>query len=52
MRLEAGMTPSALAEKVGAPREMIANLEAGKIEPQSDVIERIAVALGRRPDLA
>jgi len=48
MRLEAGLTPVALAEKVGVPREVVANLEAGKIEPQTDLIERIAIALGRR----
>jgi DNA-binding XRE family transcriptional regulator len=48
MRLEAGLTPAALAERVGVPREVVANLEAGKIEPRSDLIERVAVALGRR----
>ena len=48
MRLEAGLTPAALAEKVGVPREVVANLEAGKIEPQTDLIEHIAIALGRR----
>jgi DNA-binding XRE family transcriptional regulator len=48
MRLEAGLTPAALAEKVGVSRELVAELEAGKIEPQTDLIEHIAVALGRR----
>src|SRR5207244_3135467 len=48
MRLEAGLTPVALAEKVGVSGEVIANLEAGKIEPQSDLIEHIAIVLGRR----
>src|SRR5438045_2831020 len=48
MRLEAGLTPAALAEKVGVSRDVVANLEAGKIEPQSDLIEHIAIALGRR----
>ncbi len=48
MRLEAGLTPAALAEKVGVRREVVADLEAGKIEPQSDLVERVAVALGRR----
>ena len=48
MRLEARLTPAALAEKVGVRREMIADLEAGKIEPRSDLIEQIVVALGRR----
>ena len=48
MRLEAGQTPAALAERVGAPLQVVADLEAGKIEPRSDSIERVAVALGRR----
>jgi DNA-binding XRE family transcriptional regulator len=48
MRLEAGLTPAALAEKVGVSQEMIANLEAGKIEPQTDLIQHIAGVLGRR----
>jgi DNA-binding XRE family transcriptional regulator len=48
MRLEAGLTPATLAEKVGVPRQVLANLEAGKIEPRTDLIEHIAVALGRR----
>jgi DNA-binding XRE family transcriptional regulator len=48
MRLEAGLTPAALAEKVGVAREVVSTLEAGKIEPRIDLIEHIAVALGRR----
>jgi DNA-binding XRE family transcriptional regulator len=48
MRLAAGLTPVALAEKVGVPREVVVNLEAGKSEPQTDLIEHIALALGRR----
>ena len=48
MRLEAGLTPAALAEKVGMSQEVIANLEAGKIEPQTDLIQHIAGILGRR----
>jgi DNA-binding XRE family transcriptional regulator len=48
MRLEAGLTPAALAEKVGVPREVVADLEAGKIEPPNDLIEHIAIVLGRR----
>jgi hypothetical protein len=48
MRLEAGLIPAALAETVGAPRQVDADLEAGKIEPWSDWIERAAVALGLR----
>ncbi len=48
MRLEAGLTPAALAEKVGVPRETVADLETGKIEARSDLIEHVAIALGRR----
>jgi DNA-binding XRE family transcriptional regulator len=48
MRLEAGLTPAALAERVGVSREVIADLEAGKTEPQADLIEHIAGVLGRR----
>ncbi len=47
MRLEAGQSRVALAEKAGVTREAIADLEAGKIEPQIDLIEDIAIALGR-----
>lgn len=48
MRLEAGLTPAALAERLGVSRQIVANLEAGKIEPGSDLIEQVAVALGKR----
>jgi transcriptional regulator with XRE-family HTH domain len=48
MRQEAGRAPPAPAEKVGVPRETVADLEAGKGEPRSDLIEHVAVALGRR----
>ena len=48
MRLEAELTSAALAERVGVSRQIIASLEAGKIEPGSDLIERVAVALSRR----
>ena len=48
MRIEAGLTPAAFAENLGVPREVVTNLEAGKIEPSTDLIEHIAVVLGRR----
>ena len=47
MWLDAAPT-AALTEKVGVPREVVANLEAGKIEPRSDLIEHVAIVLGRR----
>ncbi len=48
MRLEAGLTPAALAEKVGVPRGTVVDLEAGRIEPRSDLIEHVAITLGRQ----
>jgi DNA-binding XRE family transcriptional regulator len=48
MRLEANLTAAALAERIGVTRDVVANLEAGKIEPHADLIENIAIALGRR----
>jgi DNA-binding XRE family transcriptional regulator len=48
MRLEAGLTPVALAAKVGVPQDVVIKLEAGQIEPQTDLIEHIALALGKR----
>jgi DNA-binding XRE family transcriptional regulator len=48
MRLDAGLTPAAVAEKVGVSQELIAKLEAGEIEPQTDLIQHIAGVLGRR----
>jgi DNA-binding XRE family transcriptional regulator len=47
MRLEANLTRAALAEKAGVTREMLADLELGKIEPQTALIENIALALGK-----
>ena len=44
----ASLTPAAFAEKVGVSQEVVANLETGKIEPQADLIEHIAIVLGRR----
>jgi len=48
LRLEAGVTPAALAAKVGVSRQVLANVEAGKIEPPIDLIERLTLALGRQ----
>jgi DNA-binding XRE family transcriptional regulator len=48
MRLEGGLTRVALAAKVEVTRQVIAELEAGKIEADIDLIQHIAVALGRR----
>jgi DNA-binding XRE family transcriptional regulator len=48
MRLEAGLTPATLAQRVGVSQETIANLEMGKVEPDTDLIQHIAGVLGRR----
>lgn len=48
IRLENGMTRAALAEKVGLAREILADMEAGKMEPRIEQMEKIAVALGKR----
>ena len=48
MRLEASLTRLELAAKIGVPQEMVAGLEGGKIEPPIDLIEHLALALGRR----
>ena len=37
-----------VADKVGVSHEVIVNLEAGKIEPQIDLIQHIAGVLSRR----
>jgi predicted transcriptional regulator len=38
MRVDAGLTPAAVAEKVGVSQEVITSLEAGEIEPEADLI--------------
>jgi DNA-binding XRE family transcriptional regulator len=48
MRLEANLTRLELAAKVGVPQEMVAQLETGKVEPPIELIEHLALALGKR----
>ena len=48
MRLQAKLTRLELAAKVGVAQEMVASLETGKIEPPLDLIEHLALALGKR----
>ncbi len=47
MRLESGLTVAALADKVGISEDVIANLEAGKIDPETNLIQHIAGVMGR-----
>jgi len=46
MRLERGFSQQQLASKLGTSQPHIANLEAGKIEPQFETVARLADALG------
>jgi DNA-binding XRE family transcriptional regulator len=48
MRLETGMTRVAIAESVGVTREMFVEFESGKIDPNPQLIQAIAVALGKQ----
>ena len=48
MRLEANLTRLQLAAKIGVAQETVARLETGQLEPTIDVIEHLALALGRR----
>ena len=48
MRLEASLSRRALAAKLGVRQDVVANLEAGKMEPPLDLIEHLAIALGKR----
>jgi DNA-binding XRE family transcriptional regulator len=48
LRRAAKMTRLEIARKTGLSRDEVANLEAGKVEPTLDLIEHIALALGKR----
>jgi DNA-binding XRE family transcriptional regulator len=48
MRVAAGLTRAALAQKTGLRRETVAHLEAAEIEPEIDLLKAIALALGGR----
>lgn len=48
MRLEASLTRPQLAARVGVRPEVVANLEAGKVDAPVDLIEHLAIALGKR----
>ena len=48
LRLEAGLTRMQLAAKIGVAPQVVANLESGKNEAPIDLIEHLALALGKR----
>lgn len=47
MRLDSGLTQAVLAKKVGVSPQVIAGLEAGEIEPETDLLQHIAGIMGR-----
>ncbi len=47
LRIEAGLTQAAVAARAGVPRQTVARVEAGRIGVELDLIEPIALALGR-----
>ena len=51
LRLRAGLSQAALAGKAGATQSYIARVEAGTVDPGTDMIARLAAALGVPPDV-
>lgn len=47
MRLELKLTRGDLADKIGATKDVIANLESGKLNPPLDLLERIGKSFGK-----
>ena len=50
LRLAAGLSQDQLAAKVKTSQSHIAKIEAGKNDPSTDVIQRLAVALNKAPE--
>jgi len=46
LRLGAGMSQTKLAEKAGTTQPYIARIESGRADPGTDMLERLAEALG------
>ncbi len=51
LRLAAGLSQDQLAARVKTSQSHIAKIEAGKNDPSTDVIQRLAAALNRTPEL-
>jgi len=49
LRLAAGLTQEALAERIGSKQEQISALERGKTQPTYNTLKRLAAALGVHP---
>lgn len=50
LRLAAGLSQDQLAARVKTSQSHIAKIEAGKNDPSTDVIQRLAAALNRTPE--
>jgi len=46
LRLAAGLSQANLAERAGATQSYVARIEAGKLDPGTDMLSRMADALG------
>ncbi|MCC6709711.1 MAG: helix-turn-helix transcriptional regulator [Gammaproteobacteria bacterium] len=49
MRLKAGLSQAALAEKARTTQPYIAKIESGTVDPGTEVIARLAYGLGVEP---
>lgn len=52
LRLEAGLSQAQLATRVGTSQSHVARIELGQVDPGTDLIARIAAALGASPTRA
>ena len=50
-RLAAGITQAELAQRVGTSQANISKLEHGTLNPSFDMARRVAVGLGKRPNI-
>lgn len=50
LRLSAGMSQAKLAGRAGTTQPYIARIECGQLDPSTEMIDRLARALGQNPD--
>ena len=50
-RKQAGLTQAQLAEKSGLPRESIARLEGGRVNPTVQYLEKLAAGMGKELEI-
>jgi DNA-binding XRE family transcriptional regulator len=50
LRLRAGMSQAKLAEGANTTQPYIARIERGQLDPGTEMIDRLALALGQSPD--